>query len=194
MAGVTDLPFRLICKEYGADGLTTEMVSAKGLYYKDKKTARLMHLDKREKPAAIQIFGSDPDIMGEIAPIVESFGAARIDINMGCPMPKIVNNGDGSALMKDPAILILDDTTSAVDMETETRIQEELDQITSDKTTFIIAHRVSSVKEADEILIMAHGKIVERGTHDSLLAKKGYYYDVYNKQLGNFGIEMGGGS
>lgn len=98
------------------------------------------------------------------------------------------------ALMKDPAILILDDTTSAVDMETETRIQEELDQITSDKTTFIIAHRVSSVKEADEILIMAHGKIVERGTHDSLLAKKGYYYDVYNKQLGNFGIEMGGGS
>ena len=98
------------------------------------------------------------------------------------------------ALMKDPAILILDDTTSAVDMETETRIQEELDQITSDKTTFIIAHRVSSVKEADEILIMAHGKIVERGTHDSLLAKKGYYYDVYNKQLGNFGIEMKGGS
>ncbi|MCJ1996355.1 ABC transporter ATP-binding protein [Lactococcus piscium] len=98
------------------------------------------------------------------------------------------------ALMKDPAILILDDTTSAVDMETETRIQEELDQITSDKTTFIIAHRVSSVKEADEIIIMAHGKIVERGTHDSLLAKKGYYYDVYNKQLGNFGIEMGGGN
>ena len=79
-------------------------------------------------------------------------------------------------------------------METETRIQEELDQITSDKTTFIIAHRVSSVKEADEIIIMAHGKIVERGTHDSLLAKKGYYYDVYNKQLGNFGIEMGGGN
>ncbi len=104
MAGVTDLPFRLICKSYGADGLTTEMVSAKGIYYKDKKTASLMRLDEREKPASIQIFGSEPEIMAEIAPIVESFGAACIDINMGCPMPKIVNNGDGSALMKNPAL------------------------------------------------------------------------------------------
>ena len=92
------------------------------------------------------------------------------------------------ALMKNPAILILDDTTSAVDMETETKIQGELDQITVDKTTFIIAHRVSSVKDADEILIMDHGKIVERGTHESLLAYKGYYYEVYNKQLGNFDV------
>lgn len=94
------------------------------------------------------------------------------------------------ALMKDPAILILDDTTSAVDMETETKIQEELDQITANKTTFIIAHRLSSVKEADEIIIMAHGKIVERGNHESLLSQKGYYYDIYQKQLGNLGIEM----
>lgn len=102
MAGVTDLTFRLICKKYGADGLTTEMVSAKGLYYKSSKTAELMHLDEREKPTSIQIFGSDPDIMAEIAPKVASFGASAIDINMGCPMPKIVNNGDGSALMKNP--------------------------------------------------------------------------------------------
>lgn len=104
MAGVTDLTFRLICKKYGADGLTTEMVSAKGLYYKSPKTEELMLLDEREKPAAIQIFGSDPDIMAEIAPKVASFGASAIDINMGCPMPKIVNNGDGSALMKNPAL------------------------------------------------------------------------------------------
>ncbi|MDT1995940.1 multidrug ABC transporter ATP-binding protein [Carnobacterium divergens] len=90
------------------------------------------------------------------------------------------------ALMKNPAILILDDTTSAVDMETETKIQEELDGITGNKTTFIIAHRISSVKDADEILILEQGKIIERGTHESLLAKKGYYYDVFNKQLGNF--------
>lgn len=102
MAGVTDLTFRLICKEFGADGLTTEMISAKGLYYKDKKTASLMKLDEREKPASIQIFGSEPEIMAEIAPQVEEAGAAAIDINMGCPMPKIVNNGDGSALMKNP--------------------------------------------------------------------------------------------
>ncbi|EUJ23045.1 putative ABC transporter ATP-binding protein YknU [Listeria grandensis FSL F6-0971] len=88
------------------------------------------------------------------------------------------------ALLKDPSILILDDTTSAVDMETEVKIQGELGKITQDKTTFIIAHRISSVKDADEILILDHGKIVERGTHSSLLAEKGYYYDIYQKQLG----------
>ena len=94
MAGVTDLPFRLICKSYGADGLTTEMVSAKGIFYKDKKTKDLMRLDPREKPASIQIFGSEPDIFREIAHEVEEAGASAIDINMGCPVPKIVNNGD----------------------------------------------------------------------------------------------------
>lgn len=104
MAGVTDLPFRLLCREYGADGLTTEMVSAKGLFYGNKKTADLMRLDEREKPTAIQLFGSDPDIIAEIIPRVIEFGAAAIDINMGCPMPKIVNNGDGSALMKNPKL------------------------------------------------------------------------------------------
>ena len=102
MAGVTDLAFRLICKEYADVGLTTEMVSAKGLYYKDKKTASLMELDEREKPISIQIFGSEPDIIGQIIPEVEKFSPSAIDINMGCPMPKIVNNGDGSALMKNP--------------------------------------------------------------------------------------------
>lgn len=104
MAGVTDLAFRLICKEYGASGLTTEMVSAKGLYYKDKKTASLMMLDDRERPASIQIFGSEPEIIGKIIPEVEKFSPSAIDINMGCPMPKIVNNGDGSALMKNPRL------------------------------------------------------------------------------------------
>ncbi|MBC1471237.1 ABC transporter ATP-binding protein [Listeria seeligeri] len=88
------------------------------------------------------------------------------------------------ALLKNPSILILDDTTSAVDMETEVKIQGELKQITENTTTFIIAHRISSVKEADEILILNHGEIIERGTHTSLLAKKGYYFDIYNKQLG----------
>lgn len=88
------------------------------------------------------------------------------------------------ALLKNPSILILDDTTSAVDMETEVKIQGELKQITENTTTFIIAHRISSAKEADEILILNHGEIIERGTHASLLAKKGYYFDIYNKQLG----------
>lgn len=104
MAGVTDLAFRLICKEYADVGLTTEMVSAKGLFYKDKKTASLMTLDEREKPISIQIFGSEPEIIGKIIPEVEKFSPSAIDINMGCPMPKIVNNGDGSALMKNPEL------------------------------------------------------------------------------------------
>lgn len=104
MAGVTDLPFRKICKRYGCGVTYSEMVSAKGLYYKDKKTASLMRLDPEEDIAAIQIFGSEPKIMAEIAPRVEETGADFIDINMGCPTPKIVNNGDGSALMKNPEL------------------------------------------------------------------------------------------
>ena len=104
MAGVTDLPFRCMCKEFGCGLVYSEMVSAKGLYYKDKKTATLMKIDEKEKPSAIQIFGSEPDIMKEVIPEVIDKGADIIDINMGCPTPKIVNNGDGSALMKNPKL------------------------------------------------------------------------------------------
>lgn len=92
------------------------------------------------------------------------------------------------ALVKDPSILILDDTTSAVDMETEAKIQEELTKITSEKTTIIIAHRISSVRDADLILMMAKGRVVEQGTHAELVAKRGLYYDVYQKQLGIEGV------
>ncbi len=133
MAGVTDLPFRLICKSYGAQGLTTEMVSAKGLYYKDKKTNDLMLLDAREKPASIQIFGSEPDIFREIAPEVEAAGAAAVDINMGCPMPKIVNNGDGSALMKNPELAgkIVRATVDAVKIPVTIKIRKGWDTDTA---------------------------------------------------------------
>ncbi len=88
------------------------------------------------------------------------------------------------ALLKQPSILILDDTTSAVDMETEVKIQDELKKVTHKTTTFIIAHRISSVKDADEILILRHGEIIERGNHAELLQKQGYYYEIYHKQLG----------
>ncbi|MGM0138504.1 ATP-binding cassette, subfamily B, bacterial [Enterococcus sp. DIV0755b] len=88
------------------------------------------------------------------------------------------------ALAKNPAILILDDTTSAVDMETESKIQQELAKLTTKKTTFIIAHRISSVKDADLILLMEKGRVVEQGTHEELVTKKGKYYEVYRKQLG----------
>ena len=104
MAGVTDLPFRCMCKEFGCGLVYSEMVSAKGLYYKDKKTGTLMKIDETEKPCAIQIFGSEPDIMAQVIPEVIAKGADIIDINMGCPTPKIVNNGDGSALMKNPKL------------------------------------------------------------------------------------------
>lgn len=104
MAGVTDLPFRCMCKKYGCGFVYSEMVSAKGLYYKDKKTASLMHIEESEKPCAIQIFGSEPEIVSKVISDVEKAGPALIDINMGCPTPKIVNNGDGSALMKNPKL------------------------------------------------------------------------------------------
>ena len=95
------------------------------------------------------------------------------------------------ALLKDPSILILDDTTSAVDMETEYRIQRDLQAISENKTTFIIAHRVSSVKDADLILVLNKGEIIERGNHDSLMAEGGYYSTVYNDQIGQGGDENG---
>lgn len=95
------------------------------------------------------------------------------------------------ALAKDPSILILDDTTSAVDMETESKIQKELTNLTGEKTTFIIAHRISSVREANLILMMEKGRVIEQGTHEELLAKKGFYYEVYQKQLGLTNGEVG---
>lgn len=104
MAGVTDWAFRRACKQFGCGLVYTEMISAKGIFYKDKKTKTLMRIDVQEQPAAVQIFGSDPDVMGEIAASVDESGAVLLDINMGCPAPKIVNNGDGSALMKNPGL------------------------------------------------------------------------------------------
>ena len=102
MAGVTDLAFRQVCREHGAALTVTEMVSAKALHFKDKKTPRLLRLGAGEHPAAAQIFGSEPETMAEGAALArEISGCDIIDINMGCPAPKIVGNGDGSALMKD---------------------------------------------------------------------------------------------
>ncbi|SHJ09053.1 tRNA dihydrouridine synthase DusB [Lutispora thermophila] len=104
MAGVTDTVFRLICKSFSCGLICTEMVSAKGLFYKSENTKALMELNPKERPAAIQIFGSDPEIMAYAAAKAEEAGADIVDINMGCPTPKIVNNGDGSALMKNPRL------------------------------------------------------------------------------------------
>ena len=104
MAGVTDLPYRLLCKEMGAGLLCTEMVSAKGMYYNSPNTGPLLAKEEKERPISAQIFGSDPELMADRAVRIEDMGFDIIDINMGCPVPKIVNNGDGSALMKNPEL------------------------------------------------------------------------------------------
>ena len=105
MAGVTDLPFRLLCKEKGVDLVYTEMVSAKGIKYNNKNTQELLEIDKKERPATLQLFGSDSDIMADTARRIESMDFDILDINMGCPVPKVVNNGEGSALMNNPKLI-----------------------------------------------------------------------------------------
>ena len=104
MAGVTDQPFRLLCKEQGARLVCTEMVSAKAILYKNKNTGALMEIDRRERPAALQLFGCEPEVMAEAARQIEERNFDILDVNMGCPVPKVVNNGEGSALMKDPKL------------------------------------------------------------------------------------------
>ncbi len=102
MAGVTDLPFRLICKEMGCGLVYSEMVSAKGILYNNKNTTELLQVEDAERPTAIQLFGSDPQIMGEMGRKLEAYPFDILDVNMGCPAPKIVKNGEGSALTKNP--------------------------------------------------------------------------------------------
>lgn len=104
MAGVTDLPFRILCKEQGVGLVCMEMVSAKAIYYNNKNTDALMDIDDKEMPASLQLFGDDPDIVSSMAKRIEDKKHAILDINMGCPVPKVVNNGEGSALMKNPEL------------------------------------------------------------------------------------------
>lgn len=104
MAGVTDLPFRKICKEKGCGMLYTEMINAKALCYDDENTKKMLKIEEGEHPVAVQIFGSDPEFMGKAAAIMNEYSNEILDINMGCPAPKVVKNGDGSALMRNPKL------------------------------------------------------------------------------------------
>lgn len=130
MAGVTDLPFRLLCKEQGAGLLCMEMVSAKGIMYNNKNTKFLLTIDEREKPVSLQLFGSDPDIISEQAKRIEELPFDILDINMGCPVPKIVNNGDGSALMKNPLLAgeIIEKTARAIQKPVTVKIRKGFDE------------------------------------------------------------------
>ena len=125
MAGITDLPFRIMCKKYGAGLVFTEMVSSKAMFYDDKKTMSLIETDEQEHPFGVQIFGSDPDIMAKTAYKALSTGASIIDINMGCPAPKVANNGDGSALLNNPQLIgrIVKSVSSAVDVPVTCKIR-----------------------------------------------------------------------
>ncbi|KIR03158.1 tRNA dihydrouridine synthase B [Lachnospiraceae bacterium TWA4] len=104
MAGITDQPFRILCKEMGCDLMVTEMVSAKAIHYKNRNTAPLMAIDPKEGPVLLQLFGSEPELMADIAAKIEDGPFVGFDLNMGCPVPKVVNNGEGSALMKNPTL------------------------------------------------------------------------------------------
>ena len=129
MAGVTDLPFRLLCKEQGAGLICMEMVSAKAIYYKNKNTESLLEIDPREKPVSLQLFGSDPEIMAQMAHQIEERPFDILDINMGCPVPKVVNNGEGSALLKDPAQVrkIVTAVVKAIDKPVTVKIRRGFD-------------------------------------------------------------------
>ncbi len=126
MAGVTDLPFRLLCREQGCGLLYTEMVSAKAILYKNKNTESLMEVTEGENPISLQLFGSEPEIMAEIAKQVEERPFDIIDVNMGCPVPKVVNNGEGSALMKNPRLAgeIISAMTQAVKKPVTVKIRK----------------------------------------------------------------------
>ncbi len=105
MAGITDLPFRILCKEFGVGYMYTELISAKGLIYENENTHKLLETDKKERPVAVQIFGSDKDVLSTVAKKLDKEDFDVLDINMGCPAPKIIRNGEGSALMKNPQLI-----------------------------------------------------------------------------------------
>jgi len=130
MAGVSDMPFRLLCHEMGAGLVCMEMISAKAILYKNKNTKLLMEIHPEEKPVSLQLFGSDPDIVSEMAKQIEEEPFALLDINMGCPVPKVVNNHEGSALMKNPKLAgeIIEKTVAAINKPVTVKIRKGFDE------------------------------------------------------------------
>ena len=130
MAGVCDLPFRVLCTRMGAGMTCMEMVSAKAIYYNNRKTDELMEISDEEEVVSLQLFGSDPVIMGDMARRIEDRSFALLDINMGCPVPKVVNNHEGSALMKDPVLAgrIIESVVRAIDKPVTVKIRKGFDE------------------------------------------------------------------
>lgn len=159
MAGVTDLPFRVLCKEQGAGLICMEMVSAKGIYYNNKNTESLLAIDEREHPVSLQLFGSDPEIMSEMAKRIEPRPFDILDINMGCPVPKVVNNGDGSALMKNPLLAgeIIEKTAKAIKKPLTVKIRKGFDD--AHVNAVEMAH---IAEESGAAAIAVHGRTREQ--------------------------------
>ena len=159
MAGVTDLPFRLLCKEQGAGLLCMEMISAKALQYKNKNTKTLLAIHPEEYPVSLQLFGSEPDIISEIAKMIEPLPFQILDINMGCPVPKIVKNGEGSALMLRPELVyeIVSKTAKAIKKPVTVKIRKGFDD------AHINAVEIAKVaEEAGAKAVAVHGRTREQ--------------------------------
>lgn len=155
MAGVTDLPFRLLCKEQGVGLICMEMVSAKAIMYNNKNTDALMAIDEREMPVSLQLFGDDPDIISEMAKRIEDRPFAILDINMGCPVPKVVNNGEGSALMKDPklAAQIVRKTANAISKPVTVKFRKGFDDDSVNAVEF-----ARYMEDAGAAAVAVHGR------------------------------------
>lgn len=159
MAGVTDLPFRVLCQEQGCGLVCMEMVSAKAILYKNKNTQELLQVDERERPVSLQLFGSDPKILSEIAASLEDGPYDIFDINMGCPVPKIVKNGEGSALMKNPKLVeeILAAMVKAVKKPVTVKFRKGFDD------SCINAVEIAKIAEASGVAAVAvHGRTREQ--------------------------------
>lgn len=155
MAGVTDLPFRLLCREQGAGLVCMEMVSAKAIYYQNKNTEELLTIHPKEVPASLQLFGSDPAILAEMAAKIEDRPFSILDFNMGCPVPKVVNNGEGSALMKNPKLVeeILGGLVKAVKKPVTVKIRKGFDD------SCINAVEIAKIAESCGVAAVAvHGR------------------------------------
>ena len=159
MAGVTDLPFRLLCKEQGAGLICTEMISAKAIHFKNKNTESLMEIDERERPVSLQLFGSAPDLMADIAAQIEHRNFDILDINMGCPVPKVVNNGEGSALMKTPRLIheIIRKVSGAIKKPVTVKIRKGF---TEDCVNAVEIARIA--QDAGAAAVAVHGRTREQ--------------------------------
>lgn len=159
MAGVSDLPFRLLCREQGAGLVCMEMVSAKAILYKNRNTEELLTIDPKEHPVSLQLFGSDPDIISEIAKQIEERPFDILDLNMGCPVPKVVNNGDGSALMKNPRLAgeIIEKTARAIKKPLTVKIRKGFDDVHVNAVE--LAH---IAQESGAAAVAVHGRTREQ--------------------------------